>query len=240
MTLKDKRVVVLGGTSGIGFAIAKAVAESGGTPVVVSRKPESVESAIGRLPSGAEGHTADVTSETEVAALFEKIGEIDHIAYTAADNVVTGPLSDMDLGVARDFLGARFWGPLTVAKYGARHIRPGGSIVLTSGIAGARPPGPGWAMGAAVCSAIDGLARALAIELAPIRVNAVAPGWTRTPVWRAIPEDAREALFAEVGAKLPVGRVALPEEIAASYLFLMESPYTTGHTVVSDGGSLLV
>jgi NAD(P)-dependent dehydrogenase (short-subunit alcohol dehydrogenase family) len=239
MTLKDKRVAVLGGTSGIGLAIADGVAAAGGTPIVVSKRPESVQAALARLP-GAEGHAADLTQEADIAALFEKIGAIDHLTYTAADKLVTGPLADADLAAARDYLNARFWGPLTVAKYAAPRIRPGGSIVFTSGIAGARPPGAGWVLGAALCSAMEGLTRALAIELAPLRVNIVSPGFVDTPIWNDIPEADRKALFKTVGDKLPVGHVAQPEEVAAAYLYLMQASFTTGQTLVTDGGSLLV
>ena len=240
MTLKDKRVAVLGGTSGIGLAIAEGVAAAGGTPVVVSKRAESVQAALARLPAGAEGHATDLTQESAIAALFEKVGPIDHLTYTAADKLMTVPLVDADLSAARDYLNARFWGPVTVAKYAAPRIRPGGSIVFTSGIAGARPPGSGWALGAAMCSAMEGLTRALAIELAPTRVNLVSPGFVDTPIWNDIPEADRKALFKTVGDKLPVGHVAQPEEVAAAYLYLLQASFTTGQTLVTDGGGVIV
>lgn len=240
MTLKDKRVAVLGGTSGIGLAIAEGVAAAGGTPIVVSRRQESVRAALERLPANAEGHAVDLTQEAEIAALFEVIGAIDHLTYTAADKLVTGPLAEANLDEARTFLNARFWGPVTVAKYAAPRIRSGGSIVFTSGIAGARPPGPGWVLGAALCSAMEGLTRALAIELAPTRVNLVSPGYVKTPIWNGIPEADREALFETLGAKLPVGHIAEPAEAALAYLYLMGSSFTTGQILITDGGGLLV
>jgi NAD(P)-dependent dehydrogenase (short-subunit alcohol dehydrogenase family) len=149
-------------------------------------------------------------------------------------------LADADLTAARDYLNARFWGPVTVAKYAASRIRPGGSIVFTSGIAGARPPGAGWVLGAALCSAMEGLTRALAIELAPTRVNLVSPGFVDTPIWKDIPPADREALFKTIGDKLPVRHVAQPVEVALAYLYLMQATFTTGQTLVTDGGGLLV
>ena len=120
------------------------------------------------------------------------------------------------------------------AKHGARNIRPGGSIVFTSGTAGARP-GPGWAVAASILSAMEGLTRGLAMELAPVRVNIVAAGVVKTPMWRDMPEAAREALYASEAKRLPVGHVAEPAEIAQGYLYLMRQTYVTGQTLYIDG-----
>jgi len=240
MVMQNKRVVILGGTSGIGFSVAEAVAAAGGQPVVVSRRPESVEVALATLGNGAEGMTADLSSEAAIADLFTRIGAFDHLAYTAGETLMLQPLANMDIATAHRFLETRFWGALTAAKYAVPMIRPGGSITFTSGVAGERPPGAGWSLGASICAAMDGLTRALALELAPLRVNLVSPGFVRTPLWRDIEEEAREALFASAGAKLLTGRVGEPQEIAQAYLFLMQSGFTTGHTLVLDGGGRLV
>ena len=124
------------------------------------------------------------------------------------------------------------------AKYGSGSIRPGGSIVFTSGIAGQRPRA-GWAFGASICSAMEGLTRALAVELAPIRVNIVSPGVVKTPLWAAMPEADREALYRQMAEKLLVGHVGEPEEIAEAYLYLMRQTYGTGQVIVVDGGGVL-
>ena len=133
----------------------------------------------------------------------------------------------------------RVFGALGAVKHAAAAIRPGGSIVLTHGIAGARPQA-GWAVGAAVCGAMDAMTRALAVELAPIRVNAVSPGFVRTPLWNPIPEAEREALFRDAGGKLLTGRVGEAAEIAEAYCYLMENAFTAGQTLVVDGGGVLV
>ncbi|MCB8873663.1 SDR family oxidoreductase [Acidisoma silvae] len=238
--MQDKTVVVLGGTSGIGFAIAEGVAAAGGRPIIVSRAQANLDAALARLPAAAAGHAVDLTDEAAVAGLFEQIGTLDHLAYTAGESLMLGAIAEMELTAARRFMETRFWGAIAAAKHAAPRIRPGGSIVFSSGIAGARPPQGGWAMGASICAGMEGLTRALAVELAPTRVNLVSPGFIRTPLWRDIPEADREALFTSVGAKLPVGRVGEPGELAEAYLFLMQAGFTTGHVLVADGGGLLV
>ncbi len=124
-------------------------------------------------------------------------------------------------------------------KYGSAHIRTGGSIVLTTGIASLRPR-KGWAFGASVCGAMEGLTRALAVELAPIRMNAVSPGVVRTNLWQNMTEQERESMYEAIGKSLPVGRVGEPEDIARAYVFLMEDGFSTDQIVVVDGRTVLV
>ena len=239
MDMNGKRVVVLGGTSGIGLAVAEAAARQGAAPVVVSRDRVQVEATVAGLPAGAEGFSVDVTDEAAMQALFERIGPFDHLAFTAGEALQLAPLAEMSLAAARQFFETRYWGAVTAAKYGAPLIRAGGSIVFSSGSAGARPQ-PGWMLGASICTAMEGLTRALAVELAPVRVNLVTPGFVRTPLWRNIPEPDREAMYASVGARLPVGRVGEAAEVAETYLFLMRQGFATGQAIVVDGGGVLV
>ena len=239
MTLNGKRVVVLGGTSGIGLAVAEAATAAGARVVVASRGQVRVDAAVALLPVGAEGFAVDLTDEAAVRGLFERIGPFDHLAFTAGETLQLGALAEMSLASARQFFETRYWGALTAAKYGAPLIRAGGSIVFSSGIAGVRPQA-GWALGASICAGMEGLTRALAVELAPIRVNLVSPGFVRTPLWRDIPEEDREAMYGAVGAKLPVGRVGEAAEVAETYVFLMRQGFATGQTFVIDGGGVLV
>jgi NAD(P)-dependent dehydrogenase (short-subunit alcohol dehydrogenase family) len=239
MILQDKRVVIIGGTSGIGLAIAEGVIRDGGTPIVVSSRLARVEAALATLGAAAEGHVADIRDEATGAALFEAIGAFDHLAFTAGDSLKVGPIADMPLAAARAFFDTRYWGAYTAAKYGARFLQAGGSITLSSGIASGRPPQAGWTLGASVCAAMEGLTRALAIELKPLRVNIVSPGFVRTPLWDDIAEADREAMYVAAGQALPVGRIGLPEDLAATYLFLMQQPFATGQTFIVDGGGML-
>ena len=157
--------------------------------------------------------------------------------FTAGETLQLGLLADTDIAAARGFFDLRYWGAFTAAKYGSANIRPGGSIVFTSGIAGQRPRS-GWALGASICSAMEGLTRALAIE--PIRVNIVSPGVVATPLWAEMAEADREALYRQAGEKLPVGHVGEAAEIAEAYLYLMDQSYATGQVLVVDGGAVLV
>ena len=140
---------------------------------------------------------------------------------------------------ARRALDLRIWGAYTAVKHGAPRLREGGSIVLTSGSAGPRP-GPGWGVGALICSGIEGWARAMALELAPLRVNVVRPGVIRTDLWDSMSEADRAGLYEGVAAQLPVSRVGEAEDVAAAYLYLMANAHSTGDIVTVDGGTLLV
>lgn len=239
MTLKGKRIVILGGTSGLGFATAEAAAREGASVVIASGKKERVSRALSALPKGSDGHVVDVTNEDQVSGFFDRVGDFDHLVYTAGDPLLLGEFATTSIADARRAFDVRFWGALTAAKYGARHIRTGGSIVLTTGIAGQRPP-KGWVVPASILGAMEALTRALAMELAPIRVNIISPGVVKTEMWDQLPKEAREDLYRDVGAKLLVGRVGEASEIAETYLYLMRQNFSTGQVIVVDGGGLLV
>ncbi|MCZ0985814.1 SDR family oxidoreductase [Streptomyces diastatochromogenes] len=191
MDLQGQRVVVIGGTSGIGLAVAEGAAREGAEVVVASRRQESVDAALKRLPGNAEGWVLDANDEAAVRGFFERIGGFDHLVYTAGESLLLQSLAEADLGRARRFLDTRLWGAYTAVKYGAGSIREGGSVVLTTGTAGRRPM-PGTTAAAALCGAMESLTRALALELAPVRVNVVSPGVVRTELWRELPEAERE------------------------------------------------
>ena len=239
MTLKDKRIIVLGGTSGIGLAVAEAAAADGARLLVASSDDARVKRALTTLPAGAEGRALDLSNAAAIEAFFDAVGPFDHLVYTAGEALKLSPLADGDIASARRFFELRYWGAFMAARWGHRQIRTGGSIVFTSGIAAARP-GPGWSVAARICGAMEALTRALAVELAPVRVNIVSPGVVKTPLWRAMPDEAREALYASEARRLPVGHVADAREIAEGFLYLMRQTFATGQTLVIDGGALLV
>jgi NAD(P)-dependent dehydrogenase (short-subunit alcohol dehydrogenase family) len=197
MSLNGKRVVILGGTSGNGLATAKAAQREGAVIAVASSRRERVDRALASLESGAEGHVVDLSDEAQVRKFFEHIGAFDHLVYTAGESLRLETLDAVQLDDARSFLNIRFWGAFMAVKYGSPHIRAGGSITLTSGAAGLRPR-KGWTVVASICGAMESLTRALAVELAPIRVNAVCPGVVRTELWRDMTESDREALYRDV------------------------------------------
>jgi NAD(P)-dependent dehydrogenase (short-subunit alcohol dehydrogenase family) len=236
--LSGSRVLLVGGTSGIGLAVAAAVADRGATPVVVSRRRESVDRALALLPAGAEGFTVDLADPAEVAALVDRVGPIDHVVYTAGEPLELILLDDLTPELARRFFETRFIGALTVARAVAPSRRAGGSITLTSGTAADRP-GPGWALAASICGAMNSLTKSLALELAPFRVNAVAPGVLRSPLWSGMTESDRETMYEQIGAGLPLGRVGDVEDAARGYVYLMEQAYGTGVVLTVDGGTVL-
>jgi NAD(P)-dependent dehydrogenase (short-subunit alcohol dehydrogenase family) len=231
--------VVLGGASGIGLATALAAAARGALVTVTSRSGERVAQAVRRIGGSARGEVVNLENEEETKALCGRVGAFDHLVYTAGDDLLLAPVAQLDLAAARRSFEVRVFGALGAVKHAAARIKPGGSIVLTHGIAGARPSA-GWAVGAAVCGAMDALTRALAVELAPVRVNAVSPGFVRTPLWNTIPDAQREALFREAGNKLLTKRVGEAAELAEAYCYLLENAFTTGQTLVVDGGAVLV
>jgi len=149
-----------------------------------------------------------------------------------------GPFLKMDTVKARAAFDSKFWGQYHAARYGAPHIRNGGSIIFFAGIWSQRPV-PGGSVVTAINSAVEGLGRALATELAPIRVNTVSPGIVDTPIWSGMAEEEKEAMFKGIAATLPVGRVGRPEEIAQTVLYLMSNGFTTGNTLYVDGGATL-
>jgi len=237
--LQDKRVVVVGGSSGIGLAVAQQAASQGAKIVIVSSSAERIQKAIECVSGEAQGQTVDVSNEGAVATFFAKLGSFDHLVFTAGDSLHLHDLATTDLQQARRAFELRYWAALAAVKYGSPHIRKEGSIVLTTGIAGQRPQ-KGWVIAASVCGTIEALTRALAVELAPILVNAVSPGVVRTNLWQTMSALERERLFESVGKSLPVGRVGEASDIAQAYLFLMQEGFSTGQTIVVDGGTVLV
>jgi NAD(P)-dependent dehydrogenase (short-subunit alcohol dehydrogenase family) len=236
---EDKRVVIVGGSSGIGLAVAEQVALQGAEVVIVSGNAARVQGAVKSIGGKAQGQAVDASDEKAVESFFANLGAFDHLVFTAGDSLQLHQLADTDLKQARRAFELRYWSALATVKYGSPQIRNGGSIVLTTGVAGQRPHS-GWVIAASVCGTIEALTRALAIELAPIRVNAVSPGVVRTNLWQSMSSSEREQLFESVGKRLPVGRVGEAHDIAQAYLFLMHEGFGTGQTVVVDGGTVLV
>ena len=235
----NKRVVVVGGSSGVGLAVAEKAALQGAEVIIVSSSAGRVQEAIQSIEGNVRGEVVDVSDEKAVEGFFTNLGVFDHLVFTAGDSLQLHELADTDLKQARSAFELRYWSALAAVKYGSPRIRKGGSIVLTTGVAGRRPHS-GWVVVASVCGTIEALTRALAVELAPIRVNAVSPGVVRTNLWQNMSSSEREQLFESVGKRLPVGRVGEAHDIAQAYLFLMQEGFSTGQTVVVDGGTVLV
>ncbi|MFI8435768.1 SDR family oxidoreductase [Streptomyces sp. NPDC079020] len=239
MQLSGKRVVVLGGTSGIGLATAAAAAERGASVVVASSSVKNVEAALRTLPDGAEGHEVDARDEQGLRAFFDEVGAFHHLVFTAGGRLLFGRLADLGLSDAKEAFGVRFWGAWLAAKYARDHLLPDGSITLSSGIAGARPQ-QGGSVVAPVCGAVEALTRALAVELAPVRVNTVAAGMVRTPLWDSLPAAVQDDAFARARQRLPSRTTGEASDIAEAHLHLMQARFTTGTVITIDGGAVLI
>ncbi|MGK3982992.1 SDR family oxidoreductase [Sorangium sp. So ce136] len=238
MNLEQQHVVVIGGSSGIGLGVARACLARGASLTLVSRSPEKLAGAAAELGDARRVRTfaADVTQEAEVRSLFNEHPPARHVVVTAVQGHYQ-PVREMDIAAARHLIDSKLVAALHVAKHA--RIEPGGSLVFTTGIAAVRP-GPGGSVVAAVNGALMSLVRALAIELAPVRVNALSPGWVDTPVWDSIAGGAKEQRFAQHARRLPVGRIGAPADIADAALFLMGNGFTTGEVLHVDGGHRLV
>ena len=233
MLLKGKKVVVVGGSSGIGLATAELAKGEGADVIIASRNVERLDAAANRL--NAVAIPADVTSDESVTELFRRCGAVDHVVVTAAQ-LRTGPFRMVAMEDVRATMEAKFWGAWRVAR--AAEFRPGGSLTLVSGYLSVRPR-PNSAIIGAANGALESLARSLALELAPVRVNAVSPGIIDTPIRAAMPEEARRDMLAKTAAALPVGRVGLGEDIARQILAFMTIGFATGSIVYLDGGALV-
>jgi NAD(P)-dependent dehydrogenase (short-subunit alcohol dehydrogenase family) len=240
--IAKSRIVIVGGSSGMGLALAVRCLNAGAEVIIVGRSEEKLKRASEALrnPVGLNAIAADIADEDQVADLFGQIGRIDHIVSTAAD--IEGAyelLPAIDLKAAQRVVESKFYGPLLLAKHGAPQLSANGSITFTSGIAAYRPVARGSVV-AAVNAALEGLVRALAVELAPIRINAVSPGWVDTPIWSFVAGDRKDETLDAMAKRLPVGRVGQPEDIADAIAFLMGNGFTTGTILHVEGGHRLI
>lgn len=235
MALKGKRILIVGGSSGIGFGSARLCLDKGADVHIASRSAEKLKQARHKLGASVSTWVVDFTREREVENLFNEVGQIDHL-LTPAVAFETGGLLDQPLADARATLESKFWGQYLCARFGAPNIRVGGSITLFSGVAGIKPF-PGFCMVGAACGAIDALGRQLAAELAPIRVNTVSPGFIDTPIHdNMAPAAQRKDAISAITEMLLIKKMGSPEEVAHAAVYLMENAYTTGETLVVDGG----
>ncbi|RUV43757.1 MULTISPECIES: SDR family oxidoreductase [unclassified Mesorhizobium] len=242
MDMDETKILIVGGSSGMGLALARRCLAEGSGVIIAGRNAARLNAARDELdrPAALATAVADISREAEVAALFARIGRLEHIVSTAAD--IEGAyrlLPDIELSAAQKVVDSKFYGPLLLAKHGAPKLSANGSLTFVSGIAAYRPAARGSVV-AAVNAGLEGLVRALAIELAPIRVNAVSPGWVDTPIWQFVAGDAKDETLAAMAKRLPAGRVGRPEDIADAIRFLMGNGFTTGTTLHVEGGQRLV
>ena len=241
----DGTTVVIGGSSGIGLAVARRSLDDGATVVIAGRSQQRLDAAradldrsgppVGRLSA----HPVDIGDPAQVTRLFERVGTLSHLVVTAAD-LPCGPVVSLSEDSMVRAVRSKILGPLFAAQQAAPRITKPGSITFTSGIAASRPA-PGGALAATVNGALESMVLALALELAPIRVNAVSPGWVDTPVWdRLAAPDVKNARMADLAARLPARRLGRPEDIANAVAFLIADNFVTGTVLHAEGAQVLV
>jgi len=238
MTLDNARILVVGGGSGIGFAVAEAARAEGADVMIASTNAERLTAAVARL-GGATSAVLDLTEEGAVAAFFAASGRFDHVVSTAGDwgKARRGPFAEMNLDDAAALFGVRFWGAAKLAKHAAAALAPGGSLTLTSGMS-AFMPQKGSVMATAMAGSVAHLVQGLAVELAPVRVNGVFPGGVATEIFAGLHDAVRAAEEARFASQ-PLPRIARPAEVAEAYLYAMKCSYLTGQILQVDGGARL-
>lgn len=236
MQLSGERVLVVGGTTGIGFATAQSLAEAGATPIVAGRSRDKVDAAVAALPDGAAGVTFDMTDRAGADAAMAELASLDHVVLAGSGSVAWGQFAEITADQLAAALRHKLIGYWTTLQAALAVLRRDGSVVMLGGAA-SRTAMPGTAALAAVNGGITQMAQTLARELAPLRVNVVSPGLVRTPAYDGMPADMRENFFANAAAGLPVGRTGEPEDIAAAVRMLVANGYATGALLDVDGGA---
>lgn len=236
--LKDKHVVVVGGASGIGKATAKLASSLGAAVTIASRNLDKLRLATSDIGSNTSVAPVDMTDDAAVKTWASELGEVDHLIVSAS-SAAHGAFADLSNKDLRAMFDAKFFGPYTVAREVLPFINDGGSISLFSGVL-SRRPGIGATGLGAVNSAVEGLVRGLALELGKtVRVNGISPGMVRSEAYEKMEPAAREAMFADTGGRLPIGRVGFPDEIAQAVVLTMTNAYINGAIIDVDGGHMV-
>jgi NAD(P)-dependent dehydrogenase (short-subunit alcohol dehydrogenase family) len=226
---------VIGGSSGIGLAIAAATADARASVTIASRNQEKLTAAATKLNGAVHIAVLDTDDKGLLERFFERQMTWDHVVVSAAQTKV-GSVRSLSLTDAKAAMESKFWGAYRVAR--VARINDGGSLTLISGFLSERPSATAVLQGA-IDAALEALARGLALELAPVRVNAVSPGMIETPIWDDLPSEKRIRMFEATAAQLPVHKIGQPEDVANAVLFLMTTTYSTGSTVRVDGGGVI-
>ncbi|KAK3627914.1 hypothetical protein LTR56_018904 [Elasticomyces elasticus] len=255
--LQGKNVLVIGGSSGIGYCVAEACLEFGATVTISSSNPDRVATAISRLQSAYPSHKShllghacnlndEATVESNLATLLDKTTSngtnlLDHAVFTAGDALAAARLADVDMAFIKQAGMVRFFAPMLLGKLLPAHLRPGpaSSFTITTGAVSEHPI-PDWTVVGSYATGLHGLMRQLAVDLKPLRVNLISPAAVETEFWNGIPEDNRMEMMKSFEAKMATGKVAQPEDVAESYLYCMRDANITGSVISTNGGQLIM
>lgn len=238
MSVSGASVVVIGGSSGMGLATARLAAEQGAEVTIVGRDQSKLDSAVEEIGGSSQGFSADAGDEEAMARVFDHLDRVDHVASFAGEQP-KAPVGETSHDLFQRAMDSRVWGAMLACRFAAPKMPPGGSFTFASGVSAYRAR-PNRSAGAAATAALESFVRAMAVELAPIRANALCPGAIRTPVLDRFFGERRDEAMNAFSKSVPLGRVGEPEEIADAVLFLMGNGYVTGITLRVDGGALLV
>ncbi|WP_223632602.1 SDR family oxidoreductase [Corallococcus sp. EGB] len=239
MQLEGRKVIVVGAGSGIGRGVAIAASEAGAHVVLAGRTRETLEATSELMKGPREVRVLDASVEAEVAAFCEAVGPFDHLVSTVSQGAA-GPLTGIGSAAIERAFAAKLWAPIFLVKHASPRISPEGSFTFFSGFRAWKP-----AVGTSITSLVNGgleaFTRAMALELAPVRLNAISPGVVDSgSFWDRLGAEARERLFADYANKAPARRVGKTEDLAAATLFAMTNPFLTGTVLSVDGGGVLM
>jgi len=251
--LKGANVLVIGGSAGLGYGVAEAVLEEGGNVTISSSNQARVDKAVASLkksyPSAAKrvvGYAYSMgdepTLESNIVELLEKCGKgsLDHIVYTAGDALAMMPIAEVTMEKLKQAGMVRYFGPVMVGKHAPKYLKegPASSIILTTGSVSQKPR-PNWSAVGGYATALHGLTRGLAYDLAPLRVNLISPGGVDTELWASMPADARAQVFESMAAASLTGKIGSVADVTQSYLYCMKDKNATGAIISTSSGALL-
>jgi NAD(P)-dependent dehydrogenase (short-subunit alcohol dehydrogenase family) len=238
MDLTNQRVVIMGGSSGIGLATAQMLVDTGAEVTITGRSQDKINAAVAQLGERASGAVVDATSIPQLQTFFREHGIFQHLVIAVSGAAGAGAFRTLELQDLRHGFEAKFWPQIAIAQTSLQTLQSDGSMTfITAG--SSRKALPGTAGLAAINGALDAMIPTLAVELRPLRVNAVSPGVIATPWWDRVPESFRNDFFAQSAASAPAGRVGQPEDVAQAIVFLIQNTFVTGSIIDCDGGARL-
>ncbi|CEH13384.1 Reductases with broad range of substrate specificities [Ceraceosorus bombacis] len=250
--LKGQKAVIIGGSSGLGFAVASALIEEGASVVISSSNRSKLDDAVKRLNDPKLQYNADSSRvsaklcnlqgegmEESLASLFSSVGGFDHLIHTAGDPLAISPLEQASYHQILKAGEVRFFSAILAAKTAQPHLRKSGSITLTTGSISVSPR-PDWAIISGFAGGLISLGRQLAYDLSKydLRVNVVSPGGVETELWNGMPQDKRQKTFEAMSQRALTGKIAQPHEVAQTYIGLLKDTNITAQTIYTDSGAL--